>query len=320
MNKKAKSMLAVVAVPVVLFIIFSLFIENYNLATLRIIFTQAVIPTIIGFAICYVNAAGMFDLSCGAAVIISAMIGGTLSNQFGLPGLIVGCLCISLLFGAVNGLVYRLLRIPCLIVSLGLLLIYEILAQKIGLGVSVKIASDVAVIGKFPNNLIVLAITAVIFYLLYNRSRISCHIRALGSEELLAGALGVNVAFTKSMTFVLAGAFLGIASILQISYANSITAVSSLSSISMVFQPLMGVLIAVAIKAWCEITIGVFISQLTITMVFNALIACGLPSTMQDVVLGAMLIAVMGVALNNERIKKFFNKHNKRKALNSLQP
>lgn len=74
---------------------------------------------------------------------------------------------------------------------------------------------------------------------------------------------------TKYMTFVLAGIFIGITAILQISYANSITTVSSLRSISMIFQPLMGVLIAFAIQEWCNLTLGVFISQFTLSMMFN---------------------------------------------------
>ncbi len=314
MNRKIRNLLILLAVPVALFIIFALAIPNYNLDTLRIVVTQAVIPTVIGYAMCFLNAAGMFDLSCGAAIIISAMIGGTLGNLLGLPGLILGCLCASLLLGVVNGAVYSALRIPCLIVSLGLLLIYEILAQKIGLGVSVQIQSSISFIGKFPYNLIVLAVSAALFFLVYNRTRVACHIRAVGSEELLAGTMGVKASRTKFMAFVLGGIFLGIASILQITYADSVTAVSSLSSISMVFQPLMGVLTAFAIKEWCELTLGVLVSQVTISMVFNALIACGLPSTMQDVVLGIMLIIVMGFALNNERIKGFLAQRRRRRA------
>lgn len=47
----------------------------------------------------------------------------------------------------------------------------------------------------------------------------------------------------------------------------------------------MGVLIAFAIQEWCNLTLGVFISQFTLSMMFNALIALGVPSKMQDVVL-----------------------------------
>ena len=173
----------------------------------------------------------------------------------------------------------------------------------------------VGMIGKFPYCLILLGASALLFYYIYNKTCIACHIRAVGNEELLANALGVNAMNTKYMTFVLAGIFIGITAILQISYANSITTVSSLRSISMIFQPLMGVLIAFAIQEWCNLTLGVFISQFTLSMMFNALIALGVPSKMQDVVLGVMLIIVMGIALNNKRISGFFERKARRKEL-----
>lgn len=264
---------------------------------------------------CFTNAIGMFDLSCASAMIIASMIGGSLGNTMGIPGLIIGCIAVGVVLGVINGTVYKLLKIPCLIVSLGLLLIYEILAQKIGLGVSKTIPADVGIIGKFPYSLIILGASALLFYYIYNKTCIACHIRAVGNEELLANALGINAMNTKYMTFVLAGIFIGITAILQISYANSITTVSSLRSISMIFQPLMGVLIAFAIQEWCNLTLGVFISQFTLSMMFNALIALGVPSKMQDVVLGVMLIIVMGIALNNKRISGFFERKARRKEL-----
>ena len=79
----------------------------------------------------------------------------------------------------------------------------------------------------------------------------------------------------------------------------------------MIFQPLMGVLIAFAIQEWCNLTLGVFISQFTLSMMFNALIALGVPSKMQ----GVMLIIVMGIALNNKRISGFFERKARRKEL-----
>ena len=313
--KKRTNMLIVLAVPVVIFLLLTVCIDNYGFHSLRIVLSQAIIPTILGYAMCFTNAVGMFDLSCASAMIFAAMIGGALGDTLGIPGLIIGCLVVGVVLGVINGTVYKLLRIPCLIVSLGLLLIYEILAQKIGLGVSMTIPAAVGIIGKFPYSLIIFGASAALFYYIYNKTRIACHIRAVGSEELLSNALGVNAMNTKYMTFVLAGIFIGTAAILQISYANSITTVSSQRSISMIFQPLIGVLIAFAIQEWCNLTLGVFISQFTLSMMFNALIALGVPSKMQDVVLGLMLIIVMGIALNNTRIKGYFDRKARRKEL-----
>lgn len=58
-----------------------------------------------------------------------------------------------------------------------------------------------------------------------------------------------------------------------------------------------------------------FILKGFVSMMFNALIALGVPSKMQDVVLGVMLIIVMGIALNNKRISGFFERKARRKEL-----
>ena len=150
MKEKKNNIFIVLAVPVVIFLILTACIDNYGFHSLKIVLSQAIIPTTLGYAMCFTNAIGMFDLSCASAMIIAAMIGGSLGNTMGIPGLIIGCIAVGVVLGVINGTVYKLLKIPCLIVSLGLLLIYEILAQKIGLGVSKTIPADVGVIGKFP--------------------------------------------------------------------------------------------------------------------------------------------------------------------------
>ena len=215
MKEKKNNIFIVLAVPVVIFLILTACIDNYGFHSLKIVLSQAIIPTTLGYAMCFTNAIGMFDLSCASAMIIAAMIGGSLGNTMGIPGLIIGCIAVGVVLGVINGTVYKLLKIPCLIVSLGLLLIYEILAQKIGLGVSKTIPADVGIIGKFPYSLIILGASALLFYYIYNKTCIACHIRAVGNEELLANALGVNAMNTKYMTFVLAGIFIGITAILQ---------------------------------------------------------------------------------------------------------
>lgn len=141
------------------------------------------------------------------------------------------------------------------------------------------------------------------------------HIRAVGNEELLANALGVNAMNTKYMTFVLAGIFIGITAILQISYANSITTVSSLRSISMIFQPLMGVLIAFAIQQWCNLTLGVFISQFTLSMMFNALIALGVPSKDAGCCAGCYAHNRNGYCTEQQAYQRFFERKARRKEL-----
>ncbi len=78
---------------------------------------------------CFTNAIGMFDLSCASAMIIAAMMEVLSETQWKNTGLIIGCIAVGVVLGVINGTV-SLLKIPCLIVSLGLLLIYEIFTEN----------------------------------------------------------------------------------------------------------------------------------------------------------------------------------------------
>lgn len=62
MMKKRTNMLIVLAVPVVIFLLLTVCIDNYGFHSLRIVLSQAIIPTILGYAMCFTNAVGMFDL------------------------------------------------------------------------------------------------------------------------------------------------------------------------------------------------------------------------------------------------------------------
>ncbi|MBO7135680.1 MAG: ABC transporter permease, partial [Spirochaetaceae bacterium] len=68
---------------------------------------------------------GLFDFSIGANIVLSSMVGVLLSRQFGYLGLIGGTLVTGALIGAFNGIFYSKLKIPSMIVTVGLMLILE---------------------------------------------------------------------------------------------------------------------------------------------------------------------------------------------------
>ena len=105
MKEKKNNIFIVLAVPVVIFLILTACIDNYGFHSLKIVLSQAIIPTTLGYAMCFTNAIGMFDLSCASAMIIAAMIGGSLGNTMGIPGLIIGCIAVGVVLGVINGTV-----------------------------------------------------------------------------------------------------------------------------------------------------------------------------------------------------------------------
>lgn len=310
MNKKIGKIAGVFAIPVILFSVFTLCAPGFGIHSIQVIANQSVIPTIMGYGMAFGMAAGLFDLSTGSRVIVAASIGGFFSQQFGLPGLIIGSIVGGMLVAAVMGIAFDKLRIPSLVLSLGAVMLLEIFCYLfLGDSSFIQISNAVAMLGKTPYNFIICIILAVVFYILYYRTKFSYHVRTIGNNELLARNMGISSKKINFMTFLVGGIFLGIVGILQISYSNSVGGGINMSSLSMCFKPMMGVMIGMELLALIDnLALNIMIGEICISTIFTGLIAMGLPSTMQDVVLGVFMIVVMAVSANRQSMQHFFQK------------
>ena len=107
-------------------------------------FQASLIATVGAVGFYFVMVMGMFDFSIGANIMLSAIVGCVFATRFNLGyfGLIVGCILTGTIVGALNGMFYVKLRIPSMIVTTGLALIYESLANYIAGGVEQTLPSN----------------------------------------------------------------------------------------------------------------------------------------------------------------------------------
>ncbi|MFR8317678.1 MAG: ABC transporter permease [Catenibacillus sp.] len=313
MSNKIWKIAGVFVIPVLLFIIFWILAPGFGLHSLYVIVSQSVIPVIMGLGMAFGMAAGIFDLSTGSRVIVCAAFGGFLSQYFGLAGLIAGSLIAGLLVGAVMGLCHNLFRIPSLVLSLGFVMLLEVLTYTVmGSHSFIQISGDIAFLGKAPYNYMVCLVMMIIFYMIYYRTQFCYHVRVVGNNELLAKNMGIKPGRINFGCYLVGGIFLGVVGVLQISYSNSVTGAINMSSLSMVFQPMMGVMIGMELLALIDnLALNILIGELCISIIFTGLIALGLPSTMQDVILGLFMIIVMAVSANREKAEHIFRKYRK---------
>jgi ribose transport system permease protein len=306
-QRKFVKLLGILLFPAVLFLLFMLITPGFRLNSLPIVMSQAVIPTLLGFGMAFGMAAGQFDLSAGSRVILAASMGGLMSVQFGIAGLIAGSIVTGILTGAVMGLFYNLLRIPSLVLSLGFVMLLEVLSVTIMANKGfMQISPEIAILGKRPWNYVICLIVVMVFFLLYYRTRFSYHVRVVGNNQTLAQNIGIKVNWIHFLCFVLGGAFFGLVGILQISYSNNLTGVVSMASMSMVFQPMMGVMIGMELCALIDnLALNILIGELCISIIFNGIIALGFPAVMQNVILGFFMIVVMAVSANVTRIRGY---------------
>lgn len=297
---RLKGICGVLALPVVLFLLFTLASPGFGLNSLELVLRQALIPTVMGIGMAFGQTSGIFDLSVGTRVILSATAGGVLGGVLGLPGIVLGCFVGGILPAALMGLLHNWLRLPSLVLSLGFVMVLEIVTSAVmGHSGQVSVSPAIAILGKSPWCFLLTAVCAAVFWVLYYHTRFSCHVRLVGGNELLARSMGINVGRTNFLCFLVGGVFIGAVGILQLCYSNSVSASIQMASMSMVFKPMMGVMIAMELlKVYDNFALNIVVGEVCISIIFNGLIALGLPATMQDVVLGVFMLLVMAVSAN----------------------
>lgn len=270
--------------------------ENFgSLTNLLSYFQASLIATTGAVGFYFVMVMGMFDFSIGANIMLSAIVGSVFAGRLGMGyfGLILGCVLTGTVVGFLNGFFYVNLRIPSMIVTTGLALIYESVANYIAGGVEQTLASELRIFGRMPGDIILALIAFIIAYLILNYTKIGTYTYAIGSNEFVAKNMGINVKKYKVIAFIISGAFLGIMSILTISYGSSMVAVTGMASMSRNFIPTMGCFFGLAFKKYGMPLQAIIIGEFVINIIFFGFIALGAPTAIQDVITGITLLIII---------------------------
>ncbi|MBO4729733.1 MAG: ABC transporter permease [Spirochaetaceae bacterium] len=273
--------------------------QNFGTSKLMSDYLQTSIQYAVGgCGFYFIVVMGLFDFSIGANIVLSSMVGVLLSRQFGYFGLIGGTLVTGALIGAFNGVFYSKLKIPSMIVTVGLMLILESVANYVvrldtsGFPGKLTNASILA-FNHAPWNYIVAFIAFALMVFILRFTRIGTYCNAIGSNELVAKNMGISVEKYKFIGFVLLHFFVGIMALLTVSYGKGILAVTGMTSMDRNFKPLMGTFFGIAFKKYgCPVT-AIVIGEFIITMIFNGLVALNVPTTINDFVTGAVLLAIV---------------------------
>ena len=263
-------------------------------------FQQALLPTVAACGFYFIIVMGLFDFSIGSNIVLSAIIGVLLSRIFGYWGLVLGAIAVGTIIGLINGVLYIKLKIPSIIVTIGLMIIYECIGALVAAGNVLTLGADVNAFGKAPWNIILAFAAFLLTHIFLKHTKIGIYTNAIGSNESVAKNMGININRYKIIAFVLCGLFSGVMSILTISYGNAITSSTNMASMARNFTPIMGCFFGLAFRKNINPVISMLIGEFIIAMILNGLIALGVPTTIQNVVTGCTLL---GIVLLTTRVK-----------------
>jgi ribose transport system permease protein len=308
MKKKLLNILMLIAIPIVIYIFFSI-IQPKNFGSFNSVFIllqQCLLPSVAAFGFYFIITMGLFDFSIGANIVLGGIVGALLSQSLGYFGLFLGGIAVGAIVGLINGIVYTKLKIPSIIVTVGLMMIYECVGKFVSGGAIISLGNDLRIFGAAPYNIVVSLLTMFLAIFLINYSKVGIYIRAIGNNENIAKNMGIKVSKYKVIGFMICGLFAGITAILTISYSSSLAPQLNMSSMDRNFTPIMGCFVGLALKKHINPILAIFIGEFTISLLINGLLTNGVDSTLQKVVTGLFLLIVVGITSyrNKDKVVK----------------
>lgn len=270
-----------------------------NSATILQILRQSVILIIIAMAIGSNMTMGMWDFSAGAVIANAAIIGALFMTNtgMGIPGLVIMCMVVAVAHSVLTGLLYNLMKVPSIVLTIGLVMIYESIPRLISVS-SANIQMEDGILSQSPWCFIILGIMIAVFHILSNYTAFGNNVRAIGANISIAYSAGVNLSKTKLISFLWSGVFLGVASFMSISNSGSAYAPATFGSVVTIFDAMMGIFIAFFLQRYCNYTMGIVIGIFSMNMLNTGLVMLGLESTMRSVASGIFLVVLLIVSSN----------------------
>lgn len=262
---------------------------------------SSIIYSVGGCGLYFIVVMGLFDFAVGSNIVLSSIVGVILSQHFGYIGFVVGCLGCGTLIGLMIGTLYNQLNVPSMIVTVGLMLILECVAVFVAGGVKQTLAPELRFFSGAPGNIILAGLAFVLMYFILNYTKIGTYCNAIGSNEFTAKNMGINVKKYKLIGFILLHFFVGVMAILTVSYGTTMTALTGMTTMSRNFQPLMGTFFGVAFRKYGIPISAIVIGEFIISIIFNGFVALGAPTTIQNVVTGAALLAIVALTARGAR-------------------
>jgi ribose/xylose/arabinose/galactoside ABC-type transport system permease subunit len=260
---------------------------------------QATVLAIVGFGMQFVITMGSIDLSVGSTLGLAGLIGASASAFGALAGIVVA-LGAGALIGLFNGFVFTFLKVPSFMVSLGTLLIARGLTIVYSHSNPIAVSDSLMSLGVFPNIVYVAIVAFVVCYIAYNYTTFGRYCVAIGGDERVSGLSGVPLKKIKVTVFIVSGLLAGLGGIVTASRLGAATPtagtgfeLSVISAVVLGGTPLTG-----GVGSMQNTVIGAII----IAMLGNGLVILGVPSEIQQIITGFILILAVLLSLERSKI------------------
>lgn len=278
------------------------FLKRTNLLA---VVDRIVVIAVIAIGMTLVILTGGIDLSVGSLLALSAVIATLVMKAMGgleagwevvLLGFFIATLCCGLI-GGVGGFLVAQFRVAPFITTLAIMMITRGAAFMLTGGFSIyQVPESLTWLGQgtlfgVPNTVIVLIVLYTVAHIFMSHTRFGRYIYAVGGNEEAARLSGVPVKAIIVFVYVVGGLCAGFGGCIQASQLNS-----GAPNLGMMFELYVIAAVVVggtSLSGGSGKVVGTLIGAFIISVIQNGMNLLGFESYLQQVVLGAVILAAV---------------------------
>lgn len=310
--KNIKPLIRTFIFPVIMWIFFAIIIQMkggnnifVSFASIQDIFQTTVLSVIIAIAVALPLSGGRWDFAPGAIMVVTAIISGNLAIKYdmGIGMLLILSITIAVILALFEGLIYIIFKVPTMIVSLGIVMLYEAISGLIfdGSGVRLFMNDELSIMARQPYCYIVMIFVLTTFWILMKYTKFGFDTRSLGVNANLAVNNGVNEKKNILLTYLIVGILLGIAALMNASKAV-VAPQANLGSTTLMFTSMGAVLVGLYLSRFSNMSLGILSGTIAMTILSKGLTIYGLDSSLNNIILGIFIVVFMGITTNMDFI------------------
>jgi ribose transport system permease protein len=298
----------ILGVLVVIVVLFSIAAGQRFLSTgnFSLISQNIAVWAVLGVGMTFVIITSGIDLSIGSVLVFSSVVAAKVMAAVGGDGwstasLGIGAALLSgIAWGTLNGFLVARARIPALIVTLGTLSVALGLAQVLTGGIDIRSVPEsltdfntyIKIVG-IPALPFVALVTVVAGAIVLHRTRFGRYTYAIGSNQIAARRMGINVERHLIGVYGLTGALAGLGAVLALSQFGTTTiAGQSLTNLNVIAAVVIG---GTSIFGGEGSIFGTVVGLFIPAVLQAGFVIIGVESFWQGVAVGSVLVAAVFV-------------------------
>lgn len=257
---------------------------------------------------------GRFDFSLGSMALLSAVLGAKVTYAVlgGGKGSAALMLILTILFGMllglISGLLYIALRLPPIITSLGVTLVYEGILFTITEGryvmKEVQNVSMTSVTGNWIYPVVLIVVVLALCILLFDYTKFGYNYNALKNGQKVAVNTGIREIPNAIACYVICGGLMGVVGFLNTARNTNINGGQlNFASISIMFTAFLPMFIGSYISRFTNEKIGFLLAAVCMSMLNSTFaVFSNQVNASTQAIINAVLLVVFLIYLSNEHL------------------